>query len=271
MMLRTPHQAHQGCRTAQRRVAGAAQATALAPARRSVARRRTAANPAAALPELPDATTIAYWSIGAGAVSFALTFGVAPLFKKNFKEDVDWKAVYQDLVAGGGVPSVTPAAAYAKRKSAVLVDVRLGLKYEAGHPEGAASVPLYLPIQSWDPASIIRRLGFSFFGIYGTQLNKDFSEDAAAAIPKGKEVILVCENGGSLDNKPGTLYGFQSRSLKAAYYLRRAGFNRISYVQGGVSRWTSEGLPIVAGGGDDGGAAEAPRLKLPSLSLARRR
>jgi hypothetical protein len=51
---------------------------------------------------------------------------------------------------------------------AVLVDVRLVNKYEAGHAAGSFSIPLYNPIQSWDLPSIIRRAGFAFFGIYGT-------------------------------------------------------------------------------------------------------
>jgi hypothetical protein len=51
---------------------------------------------------------------------------------------------------------------------AVLLDVRLASKYESGHAEGSLSGPLYLPIQKWDAASIIRRAGFAFFGIYGT-------------------------------------------------------------------------------------------------------
>jgi hypothetical protein len=51
---------------------------------------------------------------------------------------------------------------------AILLDVRLGSKYEAGHAEGSLSTPLYLPIQKWDVASSIRRAGFAFFGIYGT-------------------------------------------------------------------------------------------------------
>lgn len=227
----------------------------------------------AALPEV-DATTIAYWALGASAVSFVGTFGLANLFKSEFKEDVDWQTVYADLVAGGGVPSVSSSAAYAKRKSAALVDVRLGMKYDKGHPEGAKSLPLYIPIQGWSPAAIIRRVGFSFFGIYGTQLNTNFMAEAADVIPKGREVILVCEMGGSLANKSGTLYGFQSRSLKAAYYLRKAGYNKVSYVQGGLQQWVSEGLPLAAGPGegkDGGGSAEEQRqqgtagLKLPAL------
>lgn len=50
----------------------------------------------------------------------------------------------------------------------MLVDVRLGNKYEASHAAGSLSIPLYLPIQAWDLPSVIRRLGFAFFGIYGT-------------------------------------------------------------------------------------------------------
>lgn len=70
--------------------------------------------------------------------------------------------------------------------SAVLVDVRLGLKHEQSHAEGSKSLPLYIPIQGWGPAAVVRRIGFSFFGIYGTQLNTAFPEEAAAVIPKGE-------------------------------------------------------------------------------------
>jgi len=44
----------------------------------------------------------------------------------------------------------------------------------------------------------------------------------------------------------GAPNGFQSRSLKAAYYLRRAGFSKVSYMQGGLSRWIREDLPLEA-------------------------
>ena len=43
---------------------------------------------------------------------------------------------------------------------------------------------------------------------------------------------MLCESGGSLDNKPGTKYGFQSRSLKAAYFLQQAGYNKV-FVESG--------------------------------------
>jgi hypothetical protein len=47
----------------------------------------------------------------------------------------------------------------------------------------------------------------------------------------GKEVIVACDMGGSLSAKPGATTGFQSQSLKAAYYLKRAGYGDIKHVK----------------------------------------
>jgi hypothetical protein len=69
-------------------------------------------------------------------------------------------------------------------------------------------------------------------------------------------VILLCERGGSLQNKSGTKFGFESRSLKAAYYLRKAGYSKVSFVAGGLSQWAADGLPFEAGP-DDGSPIEA--------------
>lgn len=68
---------------------------------------------------------------------------------------------------------------------ALLLDVRLGSKYESSHAAASLSAPLYLPIQKWDVASIIRRAGFAFFGIYGTELNTAFAEEVQQRLPKG--------------------------------------------------------------------------------------
>jgi rhodanese-related sulfurtransferase len=70
-------------------------------------------------------------------------------------------------------------------------------------------------------------------------------------VPKGKEVLVICESGGSLENKSGTQFGFQSRSLKAAFYLQRLGY-KVAHVRGGVGQWEREGLPLVADAGDGG-------------------
>jgi rhodanese-related sulfurtransferase len=224
--------------------------------------------------------TAAYWGLGLTGASFVATFFVAPQFKDQFKEDVDWRDIYNSLQSTG-VKQVDATDAYAKSKSggAVLVDVRLGNKYDSSHAAGALSIPLYNPIQNWDLPSIIRRAGFAFFGIYGTELNTNFADDVLSRIPRGKQVIVVCENGGTLENKSGTKYGFQSRSLKAIYYLQQAGFKNVSYVKGGVAQWAREQLPLSSGPDDGsirfdeddndegpGSGSRVGTLKLPQLN-----
>lgn len=193
-------------------------------------------------------TNATYATLGLAGISFVGTFFVAPRFKDSFKEDVDWRDIYKYLAASG-VKQVDAAEAYAKSKSgqAVLVDVRLGGKYEASHAAASVSLPLYLPIQNWDVASVIRRAGFAFFGIYGTELNTNFAAEVQELVPKGRRIIVLCESGGSLENKSGTKFGFQSRSLKAVYYLQKAGITQVSYVKGGLPIWAREGYPMASG------------------------
>ena len=46
------------------------------------------------------------------------------------------------------------------------------------------------------------KVGFSLFGIFpATELDPDFLDVALGALPKNKELILVCETGGSLESK----------------------------------------------------------------------
>lgn len=197
---------------------------------------------------LPDITaeTGAYVALGLSAVSFIGTFGIIPLFKDSFKEPISWMDIYPEL-AKTGVKTITAEEAYAKvQKGAVLVDVRLANKYENDHAAKSISVPLYQPIQNWDPISNIRRAGFAFFGIFGTEMNANFTQDAQAVIPKGKEVIVMCEMGGSMENKSGTSTGFQSRSLKAIYYLDKAGYTKVYHMKGGLSQWMRSGLPMAS-------------------------
>ena len=51
----------------------------------------------------------------------------------------------------------------------------------------------------WSPAKVIRRIGFTAFGVYGTEANPDFLSEVEAAVPKKNGgMILVCNIGGSL-------------------------------------------------------------------------
>jgi rhodanese-related sulfurtransferase len=113
----------------------------------------------------------------------------------------------------------------------------------------AVAVPLYVPIQKWDVFSNVRRVAFAFFGIAGTELNPEFLSGVNAATKgnKNAELVVLCERGGSLENRPQMKLGFQSRSLKALFYLRRAGYRNVRHMTGGLSAWAADGLPLEDG------------------------
>ncbi|KAF6264114.1 hypothetical protein COO60DRAFT_1485929 [Scenedesmus sp. NREL 46B-D3] len=200
--------------------------------------------------------TGAYWALGAAGASFVGTFFVIPRFKDSFKEDLEWRDIYAAL-STAGVKQLESKETFDKCRSgaAVLLDVRLVNKYESCHAAGSLSTPLYHPIQKWDLPSTIRRAGFAFFGIYGTELNTNFADEVLSRVPKGKQVVVMCENGGTLANKSGTKYGFQSRSLKAIYFLQQAGFRNVAYVTGGIAEWRRNKLPLEQGPEDPAAAA----------------
>jgi rhodanese-related sulfurtransferase len=197
-----------------------------------------------------DATLVAaaeptaiYAALGAVAASFLGTFFVAPRFRANFKEATPWEEIYPSLLAQG-VPSISPADA-ARRRGAILLDVRLADASAARAVPRALPIPLYVPIAKYDVFSNIRRVAFAFFGIAGTELDPAWIASVTKAIPnKGAEVVLLCEMGGQLDNRPGMKFGFQSRSLKALFYLRKAGYRNVRHLTGGVTAWAAAGLPL---------------------------
>ena len=46
-----------------------------------------------------------------------------------------------------------------------------------------------------------------------------------------QEIVVVCEHGGNLQSKTGAETGFQSQSLKAAYYLKKAGYTKVMHMK----------------------------------------
>ena len=188
--------------------------------------------------------------VAVGAGSFATFFLAIPQFGSAFRGGEDsWKDIYPVLV-DSKVSSIKPsdAAEKVKKGKAVLLDVRLKDKHLLSHPARARSVPLYRSIVGWDVPSVLRRLGFLFFGVANSERDPNFLSNLSLAVPsKNKEVVLICEMGGSLKPKPGAETGFQSRSLKASYYLVKEGYSKVSVVEGGVQQWGREGLDMVEG------------------------
>jgi hypothetical protein len=65
------------------------------------------------------------------------------------------------------------------------MDVRLQRKFEQGTVPGSQNFPLYQPISGWGLAANIRRAGFAFFGIFGTERNNNWLAEVEESIPKG--------------------------------------------------------------------------------------
>lgn len=51
-------------------------------------------------------------------------------------------------------------------------------------------------------------------------------------------------------SRPGVPTGFQSRSLKAVYFLRNAGFSKVKHLKGGIFEWNKLGLPLETPGNE---------------------
>ena len=157
--------------------------------------------------------------------------------------------------------SLTPAqAAVAARggffNRAVLLDVREPEQFAAGHAAGAINVPLYTLLR--EPEDGFDRLRQFYFGLFGLSVpvrNLDFAKQvAAAAGSRSATVVLLCQNGGTLETKeerkarnprlPKPIYGkwgAASRSLMGAAELYEAGFSQLRHVAGGYSQWCTDG------------------------------
>lgn len=54
-----------------------------------------------------------------------------------------------------------------------------------------------------------------------------------AEVPRDREALLICHSG--------------YRSMQAALYLRRQGYERLGNVRGGMEAWEAAGLPVERG------------------------
>mmetsp|Transcript_3077 Transcript_3077/g.8141 ORF Transcript_3077/g.8141 Transcript_3077/m.8141 type:complete len:153 (-) Transcript_3077:6-464(-) len=98
-----------------------------------------------ALVEIPSLSSdvgysLAYSTIGASAVGFIGTFLIAPRFRSSFKEEESWLTMYDDLV-DAKTRTISPEEA-ARKRGAVLLDVRLANKAAAAMADGSLNIPL---------------------------------------------------------------------------------------------------------------------------------
>lgn len=130
----------------------------------------------------------------------------------------------------------------------MLVDVRLKEQYEAGHPEGAVSVPIYETIEmaGADFRKMLKAIMYKSNGVNPVDPNPKFAEQMLAASGNGaKGVITMCEAGGTLKPTMNFPEGKPSRSLQAAY---RAKFEKlaanVAHLERGVYGWYQAEMPM---------------------------
>ncbi|KAL4419871.1 hypothetical protein ABPG75_006969 [Micractinium tetrahymenae] len=150
-----------------------------------------------------------------------------------------WELISKTLKKSGVSFVTADAVEAALKRGTPVVDIRPSNEFSRGRIPGSVNCCFYQPIEGWSPEKIVRRVGFSFFGVYGTEANPDFVDEVAAAVPKKNGgCILVCNIGGSLDKTGPSEWGRQSRSLTAAYELIQNGFTNIKVLQDGYGGWT---------------------------------
>lgn len=128
----------------------------------------------------------------------------------------------------------------------VLVDVRpnVGKSYRV---IGAAEVPIFevvdlATLRSMEVKKAAGAIAHALNGVTPMALNERFADDVAAEVGT-KNVIVMCEKGGSLDPlKPEC-----SRSIKAAWKLRTSwdtsgrGSQQVAHMMGGTHDWNRRG------------------------------
>lgn len=175
---------------------------------------------------------------GAGASGYAVGQGLRPTSPKA------WEMISTELRKNKlRFASVSDV----RKRNVVVVDIRPKGEYDKGHVPGSVNVEFFQLIQGWDPVRVARRAVYAFFGIMnGTEFNPNFFDDFEKAVAgdKRREIIVYCSIGGSLDPSGPSEFGRQSRSLTAAYELIRAGYKKVSVLDGGMSGWMKSGQDI---------------------------
>lgn len=207
------------------------QARPAAPFSRSSASRRLQQRRLAAVPVRAEVNTT-----DRGLTSGVQINGMRPTSPKAW-------AVMSTALKKGGVTFVDASAAEGLvRRGVPVIDIRPSSEFSKGRLPGSTNVQYFQLIEGWSPDKIVRRLGFTFFGVVGTEANPDFVEEVAAvARKKNAGCIVVCNIGGSLKPTGPSEFGRQSRSLTAAYELLQAGFSNIKVLENGYSGWLKAG------------------------------
>jgi rhodanese-related sulfurtransferase len=145
----------------------------------------------------------------------------------------------------------TEAAKLAEQGGWVVVDVRPPSAHAKAHPTGAASVPLYVPLEVDSVAKGLKAIAYAFNGVSGVQPNLKFEQQLQEALGGGggkkKGALFIDEAGGTLRATPNFPAGKSSRSLQACFRCLRDELipeEQVLHVTGGCAQWARDSLPF---------------------------
>ncbi|KAI8471986.1 MAG: Rhodanese-like domain-containing protein [Monoraphidium minutum] len=145
------------------------------------------------------------------------------------------EALWESQVREGRVKSVdTRGAAALMQQGWVLLDVRPPNEVAKVSIDGAVAVPLFLPEERSDLASMLKRFSTWATGgwwLGGTHMvaNTAFMDEVRARVPPDARVVVGCQRG--------------LRSLAACEQLSRAGYRALAWVNGGFDTAEEGDLP----------------------------
>ncbi|GIL95245.1 hypothetical protein Vretimale_1273 [Volvox reticuliferus] len=167
-----------------------------------------------------------------------------------------WPLVFKALT-DAKVETISPQEAKARIDSGawILADVRLKEQHEAGHPEGAVSVPIYetINLAGADVRKMLKAFMYKSNGVNPVDPNPAFAEQMKAAVRAAEAetkvpvqgVITCCEAGGTLKPSINFPEGKPSRSLQAAYRIMAERLApKVAHLERGVFGWYQADLPI---------------------------
>ncbi|CAL8469212.1 g8753 [Coccomyxa elongata] len=183
--------------------------------------------------------------------------GVAKITPLSGSPYVVWPVIHSKLVKRG-LKSITPEEAFKlQQKGATMLDMRPEYQYNIEHIEGAVNVPMFRKVAGSSAWDRLKRVAMGALAMTATESDPDFGTKAAEKLEKRKKVIVYCGRGGTIKtgfgnektgkffkDDPERAFGIESRSLKACHELYEAGFKDVLHLEGGLSQWRYEGLPV---------------------------
>ncbi|GLI61163.1 hypothetical protein VaNZ11_003449 [Volvox africanus] len=165
-----------------------------------------------------------------------------------------WPLIFKALT-DAKIETISPQEAKARIDSGawILADVRLKEQHEAGHPEGAVSVPIYetIDLAGADLRKMLKAFMYKSNGVNPVDPNPAFVEQLKAAVRAAEAkvpvqgVITCCEAGGTLKPSINFPEGKPSRSLQAAYRVMTERLvPKVAHLERGVFGWYQADLPM---------------------------